>query len=1456
MLQIKTTWRRAFSRTGRILRRILRRPVAWWKRGDKYYGLPWRLGSLSLAALVLFATALPLLEQIDFWHSYRLDSVTKQLVGENDDTLSDKLTFDQASHSFQFNHEAIKEPSSNPLANMQTQVGGSEESLYALSLREKGDQGVTYHDVNSGLTFDLVPEFVSSTGKKVDGHLVYPIGGGNQMVYTLKNNGLKEDIIVKNVRQETLNYSYRVELPKTLEMRKIPDGNGAIGVYSADPSLFGSLEYSNDNERSVVEKARETAEKNFLVFGLPAPVALDPSGKTVGSSRFELEGSSLKVVTEGLANVEGPISIDPSVVVTSTSDFQSSGNNEGNISFTTPNQVSRSGAVGGAFRNGWQTTTPLPAANNGGASVSHNGFIYTLGGSGLGTTVYYTAINSNGTLGSWQPTANITTPRTYAGAAVYNNYLYLWGGYNTTTNTATATVEYSRINPDGSLGPWQTTSSMMTAVCRAGMTSHSGYLYAFGGSTTPNSGCTAASNGATSTVQYADIKADGSVGTWKTTTNIAYGTGGAVINAMAGAFNGYMYLAGGSNNGGGTAYNNVHYAAINSDGSLSSWSETSSLTTAIYGSAFSVVNGYIYAVSNQSSSASTWYSQIYANGQLSPWRVHTAPLSGRPNGSLVVTETNAYFIGGGSTNAVNYSWTGLAGYNTTTSVVSTPFSTTRERGAAVAYGGCLVVVGGYGGGGNNYVDYAQSAPINADGNITTSWGNRSFSNGRADLAAVAYDGYVYVIGGYSGQTNTYYNNVRYAAINNDCSLGAWANTTDFDTSSNARGGISAVAHNGYIYVTGGRNASGDFSSVRYAAINSNGTLGSWQNTTALPNSLNRHRTVTSGNYIYVLGGTKLALPNVNNGATTGSRPTGAGVNTSYYTTMNSDGTLGSWSATSNLPQNMYEFGATSSDGYLYVSGGYTSSGSGMITTYSAAAVNSDGTLGNWTTTTDTGETTGSNILVAADGYLYDVVGRIDSDITNSGRRSIVRYSSTNNGGRGIAGDWTATSSLVNGRDRAGSTAYNGRVYVVGGSSTGGSTARNDIEYSTVNSSGNLGNFTADPHTLSSGRMQPGVTAYNEHLYVLGGQSPGSYHGDVSYAPISANGSLGGNFATISSFVTGSGSDTGRAGTCVAVYGGYMYAAGGFDGTTYHNTVRFAAINADGTLGSWQDSGQTFTDGRAGAGCFAANNRLYILGGNSGSAVFNDVQTAVINNNGTLGSWSSTTRFMNGRTNFVSGYSNGFVYIYGGCTTTACTAGYGDIQYTTINSNGSFNKWQRRPTTNTGYTPYLSAGMVYGGYLYALGGGGHGANTATTTYAPLSIAARIGVYSKLIDLGSSAQVTSITWGGILSNNRSPGLSPVSFRSADSNGVFREGLPSTSITPSPNRCNTASSSFTRYILITVLLDDSLDSVFTDKAHSFLSDITVKYELAHPTPDIRLRAGQTLQEGSLSALDTCYP
>ncbi len=399
--------------------------VHWWRRQDRHWYPWWRLANGLVAILLVAAIVLPVWQNLYNNDRYKLSDQALTLVGQTDQTLQKQLTYDQTTATYQFNKAAVPtDQSGNPLTTMQAQVGtadgqGDNKSLYALDVPADFKQGVTYHDVNSGLSFSLVPQFSALPGKTVSGHLVFPLNGGPQTVYTLKNNGLKEDIVLNKTTSDSLSFSYEFKLPDTLAVKVIPNGDGAIGIYSADPSLFGNVSYGSDADRASLEKARAAADKTYLVFGLPKPVIKDTKGSEVGSARYELNGDKLTVVAEGLSAVQGPVTIDPSVVVTSASDFATGANNEGNIMFDAANnQISRNALTGGTLNPGSETSTAITPATwtsntnkfttgrSSFGSVVYNGYMYVLGGNDDSShylnDVQYAAINSDGTVGTWQ----------------------------------------------------------------------------------------------------------------------------------------------------------------------------------------------------------------------------------------------------------------------------------------------------------------------------------------------------------------------------------------------------------------------------------------------------------------------------------------------------------------------------------------------------------------------------------------------------------------------------------------------------------------------------------------------------------------------------------------------------------------------------------------------------------------------------------------------------------------------------------------------------------------------------------------------------------------------------------------------------------------------------------------------------------------------------------------------
>ncbi len=297
-----------------------------------------------------------------------------------------------------------------------------------------------------------------------------------------------------------------------------------------------------------------------------------------------------------------------------------------------------------------------------------------------------------------------------------------------------------------------------------------------------------------------------------------------------------------------------------------------------------------------------------------------------------------------------------------------------------------------------------------------------------------------------------------------------------------------------------------------------------------------------------------------------------------------------------------------------------------------------------------------------------------------------------------------------------------------------------------------------------------------------------------------------------------------------------------------NDVQYAPINANGTIGSWTAT-TSFTGARYNHASVVYNGYLYLMGGNGGSNL-NTVQYAPINANGTIGTWNATTSFTTGRMGLMGVAYNGYLYITGGYN----GSGYfKDVQYAPINANGTIGAW----IVSTGFTTgrYLHASAIYQGYLYVIGGTiSLSGNVNDVQYSSLQSMPRAGHYSKLVDLGSNVNVTNITYNG----TTPAGAVTVSYKAASSTGIFGASAPASGV--SGSGCSTGNTTNTRYVFVTVTLDDSYGlgtgGGFADinGAPTNLTDLTIHYNASHPPPNIRLRAGQTLQAGALSPLDTC--
>jgi hypothetical protein len=116
----------------------------------------------------------------------------------------------------------------------------------------------------------------------------------------------------------------------------------------------------------------------------------------------------------------------------------------------------------------WTAQTALPTKLCQGASASWNNTVYVIGGTPDGTAanatsaVYY-ADATNGQIRNWIAASPLPIPLTFTLAGVVGNWLIVAGGKNT-AGANVNTVYYAAIQSDGSLGGWKTGPALPQAV--------------------------------------------------------------------------------------------------------------------------------------------------------------------------------------------------------------------------------------------------------------------------------------------------------------------------------------------------------------------------------------------------------------------------------------------------------------------------------------------------------------------------------------------------------------------------------------------------------------------------------------------------------------------------------------------------------------------------------------------------------------------------------------------------------------------------------------------------------------------------------------------------------------------------------------------------------------------------------------------------------------------------------
>ena len=361
-------------------------------------------------------------------------------------------------------------------------------------------------------------------------------------------------------------------------------------------------------------------------------------------------GTAFASMTNTFATTGGTAHSTPFTGLTNGSNYtvyvrcRDAANNADTADYVITFSVAASGGGGGGGLSAWSSTTSLPQARSGNGAVGANGYLYLIGGvNSAGTvqsTVYRAQANANGTVGAWTSTTPVPVPIRSIRPVYYNGFIYLTGG-TSDGGTLFATVYYAPVQANGNLGAWSTTTALPQAMISHTAFASNGYLYVVGGNVGPT---------CVTTVRYARINANGTIGAWTTTSALPQARCGIV---SAGAINnGYLYVAAGFNNSDIT--NRIYYAQINANGSLGAWqTNATNLTNSreyLYAEA---AGGSLYVIGGQGGISGNVLSSveratINANGSLGAFTAAPSLPAGRGYLGGARSGNTIYTLGGGT----------------------------------------------------------------------------------------------------------------------------------------------------------------------------------------------------------------------------------------------------------------------------------------------------------------------------------------------------------------------------------------------------------------------------------------------------------------------------------------------------------------------------------------------------------------------------------------------------------------------------------------------------------------------------------------------------------------------------------------------------------------------------------------------------------------------------------------
>jgi len=319
----------------------------------------------------------------------------------------------------------------------------------------------------------------------------------------------------------------------------------------------------------------------------------------------------------------------------------------------------------------------------------------------------------------------------------------------------------------------------------------------------------------------------------------------------------------------------------------------------------------------------------------------------------------------------------------------------------------------------------------------------------------------------------------------------WTTTTPLPKALTGLGAVPVpgTSTSAFVVVAGGFDGTANVSTVLSNTLAADGSVGTnWSaiSTNPLPAPRAHFGMVVAhaGNSLVPAGSAFLYVI----GGQANSTDTPGGTNTVFMASVNvNTGAVGTWtSLSSTLPASLVGPAVALYNGHIYVVGGLTTASTPSANVFSAA-VNSDGTLSSWSTSTNA-YPIGVSFATAFGfgGNLYVLNGDSQSSTDPNGQGlqpgiQDVRFASARNG---VVGTWTLTNTTIKKRKKQNTWLAFGQVIDAEGIYDGNPGSL-ELERSVINSDGTLASWNG----ITSSVNQIKANVYNAAAFVSPLQSP-------------------------------------------------------------------------------------------------------------------------------------------------------------------------------------------------------------------------------------------------------------------------------------------------------------------------------------------------------------------------------